>query len=209
MAVRQRRTSYRNNDHCPPGWAWLMAGVLLGVFLSFLFYLYEIAPRTLQVQKSLPPVVTENTAKKPPVSTTNVAQNMPRFEFYDMLPNTEAKFPKATLPKAELPRPEPVKLPEPVKPLPAVTPNNPVATDDTSGPRILQIGSFRDESEAEGLKAHLALLGIQAQVQRLAIAGTDDVWYRVRVGPFTDTNQLNQMRAQLAANNLTAIVLKF
>lgn len=211
MVVRQRRTYY-NNDRCPPGWVWLLSGILIGVFLSFLFYLQEIAPYTLQAQKSPPPpVVTENATKKPTTSTAETAQKPPRFEFYDLLPNTEAKFPKATLPKAESPPPrtEPVKVPTVAPNLNTASPNSTATSESVSGPHILQIGSFREEGEAEGLKAHLALLGIQANIQRLAITGTDEVWYRVRVGPFTDMNQMNQVRAQLTANNLSAIVLKF
>jgi cell division protein FtsN len=70
------------------------------------------------------------------------------------------------------------------------------------------VGSFRESREAEGLKAHLASLGIEAYVEQATTTGADQ-WHRVRVGPFTDLERLNQVRARLAENSIAAILVKF
>ncbi|QID19688.1 SPOR domain-containing protein [Nitrogeniibacter mangrovi] len=61
----------------------------------------------------------------------------------------------------------------------------------------LQVGAFEDPTEADNLKARLALMGVEASVQRgeSATAGTVQ---RVRVGPFTRLDDLNRIRAELA-----------
>lgn len=39
---------------CPPRWAWFFAGLLIGVFGAFLFYLYELLPNQLASNQSQP-----------------------------------------------------------------------------------------------------------------------------------------------------------
>jgi len=67
MAIRNRRV--RRSDYvsptCPPGWAWLLAGILIGVFISFLFYLREIAPQLSYDKTKAPAVSAENQTTTP------------------------------------------------------------------------------------------------------------------------------------------------
>ena len=72
---------------------------------------------------------------------------------------------------------------------------------------LLQVGSFRKRSEADRLRARLALLGVEARIQRVSIDGRD-AWHRVRVGPFSDLSKANEVRARLKANQITAMVMK-
>jgi cell division protein FtsN len=46
-------------------------------------------------------------------------------------------------------------------------------------------------------QAQLARQSISANVQRVALDA--DVWYRIRIGPIKDLNQLNRVRQQLQA----------
>ena len=64
----------------------------------------------------------------------------------------------------------------------------PAATGEgkEGGSYILQVGSFQRMEEAERVKAKLALLGLSASIQKVAVSGGDP-WYRVRLGPFADT----------------------
>jgi cell division protein FtsN len=185
MAIRNRRT--RNADGyasptCPPGWAWLLAGILIGVFISFLVYLREIAPQ------SLPTDNVQTTVPAPsPQRDTSVATD---FQFYDLLPDQQ-KMPGTGATSPPLQQGTPADLP--------IT---------TPGRYLLQVGSFRNEQEAEGLKSYLISLGIQASIEKTNLNETGR-WYRVQVGPLTDLNQLNQTRALLAKNNIHAILRKF
>jgi cell division protein FtsN len=72
---------------------------------------------------------------------------------------------------------------------------------------ILQVGSFKQLEAADQVKAQLALLGIQADIQRVVING-QDTRYRVRVGPYADQSKLDQERRRLQENNLEYMLLK-
>jgi len=185
MVSRNRRA--RNADGytsptCPPGWAWLLAGILIGVFISFLVYLREIAPQSLPTD-NVQTVPSPMTQKETSVATDN-------FQFYDLLPNQQ-QMPGTGATTPPLEQKAPANLP--------IT---------TPGRYLLQVGSFRKEQEAEGLKAYLISLGIQASIEKTNLSETGR-WYRVQVGPLTDLNKLNQTRDLLAKNNIHAILRKF
>lgn len=193
----RRRRPHPNYDPpagCPPRWVWLLAGMLIGIFISFLFYLREVAPRVEEftaVTKSATQsqtatgTDTKATPEKTVSPTPAAPTTRPAFEFYDTLPKTEVKLPTEVLGKP--------------------------ATDDLlvtkSGKYILQVGSFREKSQADGLKAHLMTLGITAQVEPMTTSA--ESWYRVQVGPFTNLDDLNQTRAVLSENEIPTILLKF
>jgi cell division protein FtsN len=71
---------------------------------------------------------------------------------------------------------------------------------------ILQAGSFRNVSDAEELKAQLALLGSIATVQKVTVNG--QTWHRVRIGPFQGAREANEMRQMLSSNQVETLVMK-
>lgn len=83
----------------------------------------------------------------------------------------------------------------------------PPATEPVAraGRYILQVASFRDAKAANALKAQLALWGIRAAVQSVDVQ--DETWHRVRIGPLSDLDKLNAVRAQLAKHQLHALVI--
>lgn len=72
---------------------------------------------------------------------------------------------------------------------------------------FLQAGSFRKNDDAENLKARLALLGILASVQPIDLA-EKGTWYRVRVGPFTKKEDVDETSASLKENGIVAQFIK-
>jgi len=76
------------------------------------------------------------------------------------------------------------------------------------GRYLLQVGSYREQSLAEGLKRHIESFGIKTNIAKTNLTDKGR-WYRVQIGPFTDLNKLNQISAKLKANNIDAIVRKF
>lgn len=67
-----------------------------------------------------------------------------------------------------------------------------------SGPAQLQCGSFRQQPQAEAMKAQIAFAGITADVRRTE--GSNGVWFRVILGPYesrraatVDMNRLRQL----------------
>jgi len=136
-------------------------------------------------------------------------------------PPEPAAAPETTAVAALEAQPEPESEPEPA--LPAETPSAPVveasppaapepakpvvSAAEAGGTYVLQVGSFRNSDEAERRRANLALLGLEARVQTIAIDG-EAVWHRVQVGPYDELNVLNNARIRLRENDIEAIALK-
>lgn len=70
----------------------------------------------------------------------------------------------------------------------------------------LQAGAFREQADAENAKAKLALLGVESNInERSADMGT---LYRVRVGPFSQVDAMNRIRAKLSENGVDVAVVR-
>jgi cell division protein FtsN len=109
-----------------------------------------------------------------------------KYDFYQMLPNFEVVVPE---------RDKDVK-----RDLPAA------AKIERPGVYVLQAGSYRNEADADRVRAQLALQGIDAKVQRVAVDA--DVWHRVRIGPVSSLDELNKLRRQLQAADIDALVIR-
>lgn len=72
---------------------------------------------------------------------------------------------------------------------------------------FLQVGAFQTEEEADNIKAKLALLGLEAVVQTANVPDKG-VWHRVRVGPYSDLDQIAKARAELTKNGFNADLIK-
>ena len=111
------------------------------------------------------------------------ANGKPRFEFYSMLPNAEETITEQQLKQA-------AQQPQP------------------KDKYFLQAGSFQNGGDADNLKAKLAMLGVEATVQAVNVPEKKGVWHRVRVGPFSSIDDLNQVRASLQQNGVQSSLIK-
>lgn len=200
MISRSSRGRYSQNSNCPPGWMWLLAGLLIGMFLSFLIYLREIdstVPPDTQAKNT--PIVEKPVETKPP-------SPIPHFEFYDILPQSEVSSPAVAVSETEVTEVD-VVAPPPAKKTEVIPVEKtvPPPVQSTASAQILQVGAFRDVQEAEGLKAHLAMLGIRSQVRATSEEGVG-VWHRVEVGPIKNFAQLERLQAQLRTHNIAFIL---
>jgi cell division protein FtsN len=109
-----------------------------------------------------------------------------KYDFYEMLPNFE------------------VVVPEKDKDVRSDLPT--AARIERPGVYVLQAGSYRNEADAERIRKQLAMQGIDAKVQRVAV--DTDVWHRVRVGPISNLDELNKVRKELQASDLDALVIR-
>ena len=109
-----------------------------------------------------------------------------KYDFYQMLPNFEVVVPE---------KDKDVK-----RDLPAA------AKLERPGVYVLQAGSYRNEADADRVRAQLALQGVDARVQRVAVDA--DVWHRVRIGPISNLEELNKVRRQLRAAEVDALVIR-
>jgi len=80
----------------------------------------------------------------------------------------------------------------------------------TSTPKevyFLQVAAFPKAADADNLKARLALSGIESKIQTAQLPD-GKVWHRVRIGPFSDQDELSDSREALKRINLEANLIK-
>lgn len=70
----------------------------------------------------------------------------------------------------------------------------------------LQAGAYKSSTEAENMRARLALLGYEAGVSEMI--SQNGMLYRVRIGPFTQIETMNRTRAKLAENGVEAAITR-
>jgi cell division protein FtsN len=71
---------------------------------------------------------------------------------------------------------------------------------------FLQIGAFKEQADAEGARAKMALLGLEAKVSEKV--GDTGTLYRVRIGPFNQMDEVNKMRSKMTENGVDAAIVR-
>ena len=135
-----------------------------------------------------------------PVATT---PDKPRFDFYKILPGGEE--PKAPAERKAADRPI-------ERPVDKAGPDAIAKAGDKDGPKPadrlwLQAGAFTSESDAENLKARLALSGWEAVIQTVNLPDKT-IRYRVRLGPYDNTDQLNRIKGDLGKGGFDVAVIR-
>ena len=171
----RKKTATRGKASAAPvsAWRWYGAGLLTGVFLSFLVYLGTLPP-------TAPGDPATNVSNATPAAQT---PPKPRFDFYKMLPEQTIE---ETVEPAEVARPR---------------------AAEPSEIYLLQAGSFRSYEQADKLKAELALMGLETDIHKAPGSGQES-WNRVRVGPYNNLAELNEVRALLRQNGINAILIR-
>ena len=196
MSRDYANTPKPKNPNSLPGWVWMVGGLTIGLFIALLVYINEntspsnksrfsdtVSNIFTQTAKDVRDVTKQKQTPPSKPSETSGAQK-PRFDFYTILPELEIAIPEEDL-------------------IPSIKPST---TQQAAGDYILQVGSFKQSEQADQLKARLALQGIEANIQSVAI--NSDTWHRVRIGPINDLSTLNQVRKRLQKNGIASIVVK-
>jgi cell division protein FtsN len=190
-------------------------GTLLGIMIGLLVGLAVAVAAALYMTRSSVPFI--DRAKRAPAAEPGKAADLPD-------PNRAAQ--KARPPGADAPAaPPPVAVPAapaaPAAPPGAAAP--PVATAPPSAPPVsgatpapdspadrsvylLQAGAFKGQEDADGMKAKLALIGFEARIVTAEVNGV--TFYRVRVGPYGQLDDMNKARTRLAENGIEASVVR-
>jgi cell division septation protein DedD len=113
----------------------------------------------------------------------------PQYDFYRMLPRFKVPVPHDD-DRAHAPPPAAPQTAAAAAPAPSY---------------LLQVGSYRSSAEADQVRAHLARVGIPAQVQHI-VEGSRS-WNRVRIGPLSDA-ELEKVRGQLRTANIHALLIR-
>jgi len=184
----------------PKYWVWFVGGFFVGVFACGLVWLKFGAEVDLrpQITTYAPEKKRASRSTEKPVANTGKTVQKPRFDFYTILPEMEVVVPD--------PEPEPVVAkPRKGQPTP---PGKPVEKVASTSPAdyMLQMGSFRKYADADRLKASLALVNIEAEIQKFTSAD-GSTFHRVRSGPYV-RGQVNKLRARLKQNNVNSLIVK-
>lgn len=164
-----------------PGWLWMLYGLGIGLAVALAVYMHDRQPPgSLSGQPDSRPVAASKHNKEPEPKQ----QTADRFDFYEMLPRFEVVIPEMET-GAPTPRDKPVELP---------------------GSYVLQAGSFNNFADADRMKARLALLGVEAEIQRVTI--DDKAWHRVRIGPVDDLTRVNSLRQKLRQSDIDVFVVR-
>jgi len=169
------------------------AGLLAGLVVAVVIFLYVRNSQQQQPQGPVPKPEPRRAAQPAsPASAAAIDAQEPaaaadRLTFYEMLPKFEVVVPEKERDVKREGDVSTVKV-------------------DRPGVYVLQAGSYRGLDDAERVRAKLSRLGIDAQVQRVAVDA--DVWHRVRIGPVSDLEKLNRMRRQLRAADIDALLIR-
>ncbi len=179
---KQRRSgaTRTNKNGQTPVWVGFVAGLLVGVFITGLAWL-KLGDPAQKVAVS----AQQEQSKQEPEEKPEVAK--PRFDFYTILPEMEVV----------VSAPEAVAEREP-----------PAAADSTEGEGsyMVQMGSFQKYSDADRMKANLALLGVEADIQKVNVDG-GKVFHRVRSTPLS-RSAANQLRERLQQQNINTLIVR-
>jgi cell division protein FtsN len=169
------------------GWTGLFLGLGLGLAVAGVIYFKDH-------RADLPAPHVVSTPKKrghggdaPEADAGDAAAREPAksYDFYDMLPKFEVVVPE----KDKDVKPD-------LKPVP----------ETRRGTYVLQAGSYKNFADADRIRAQLALQGIESKVQKVSV--DSDTWHRIRVGPITNLDELNRMRAVMRKADIDVLVIR-
>ncbi|MDP1610840.1 MAG: SPOR domain-containing protein [Sulfuritalea sp.] len=178
-------------------------GLVIGVSISFgVVWMLNKSPLPFQNKYEGAPKPGNGEAAQTPAALPGKPGDKPadrqRFDFYNILegkPPATAPAPGAAKPGTGAPTAGSAAAPAAeAKPAPVEV-------------FFLQVGSFQKAADADNLKAKLALTGLDASVQEVAIPDKGTM-HRVRVGPFRDPDEMNRARALLTHSGVQGSVIK-
>jgi len=74
------------------------------------------------------------------------------------------------------------------------------------GTYVLQAGSYKNFADADRIRAQLALQGVESKVQKVSV--DSDTWHRIRIGPISNLDDLNKLRAKLRKADVDVLVIR-
>jgi cell division protein FtsN len=176
----------------------IVIGILLGLIVALGVALYinkgpspfidkkpgetareEIPAKPPKIVKPTEPAsAPATTAPATPAQAPAAAGGKPRFEFYGILQGKEEAI-----------KDKDVKLAAP------------------KTVYYIQAGAFQNAADADNLKAKLALAGVEAAIQTAQLPD-GKTWHRVRLGPFTNVEDIGKAKTRLKENQIEGQLIK-
>jgi cell division protein FtsN len=178
---------YKPKHRKPGGFSgWLGLGLGLGLGLAAAGVVYLKDHRLDAPMSSTgKPIKKRSHGNEPPEAGDPVADDSKTYAFYEMLPKFEVVVPE----KDKDVRPDIKSVPE-----------------TRSGTYVLQAGSYKNFSDADRVRAKLALLGVESKVQKVTV--DNDTWHRIRIGPISKLDELNRTRQTLHKADIDVLEIR-
>lgn len=220
------RQAVRNGNNGFPGWGYAVVGLVAGAILMAVMMRGSLLTSLRKPDgPKANPQATAQRGSDPGVlegAASNSAPKKPQYDFYSVLSEKEVRIPDAEISaqaKVEQKQKQLAAQQQAQSQAPAVPDaHHAVSQDVTAAPEaprpassagsgyLLQVGAFPNASDAETLKAKLALQGFIANVQSVNVGG--QTYHRVRLGPFRSATELESTKQRLAGAGIQAIALK-
>ncbi|MFT5929966.1 MAG: cell division protein FtsN [Oceanospirillaceae bacterium] len=190
MAPHDYANRKANKDQRKPavsGWVMMFTLVVTIAFLAALVMLShqpDDTDATTLVAEKTNPIKTIKVVPKAidkAVDNKGVSEQKDSFDFYTLLPDSKVT---------------PVQVEAYIS-----TPKDPSKKTST----LLQAGSFRKLADANRLRAKLILINMNNVVAEKSVSSGGSVWYRVRIGPFSNRSALNKAEDILAQQGIESI----
>jgi cell division protein FtsN len=184
MAITRDYKTRRAKPGAYRGWLGLSMGLGLGLAVAGIVYLKDH-------RLDAPATAAKSVKKRPrgnePPEAADASSDEPAqsYDFYDRLPKFEVVVPE----KDKDVRPD-------IKPV----------AETRRGTYMLQAGSYKNFADADRVRAQLALQGVESRVQKVSV--DSDTWHRIRIGPISNLDQLNRMRAILRKADVDVLVIR-
>jgi cell division protein FtsN len=165
------------------GLAGFVLGLAIGLVVAMGVYLFDRRQGVRLAHQSPPVLSDDQPAANKPAPASQDAET--QFDFYEMLPKFE------------------VVIPEKDGTTPRTAAGGPV---QKPGAYVLQAGSFRNLADADRVRATIALQGVESKIQKVTV--DTDTWHRVRIGPITNLQKLEDTRSKLRQAQIEALVIR-
>jgi cell division protein FtsN len=161
-----------------PGWVILLSGMLFGLIIAAFGYLNGWVPKVEENNKPKPQV--SQTQSRPKIEDkSEELKKQPKYDFYEVLQDMEVVITDEEIQKTE---------------------------NRVPSKYLLQLSSFKNLKDAEGLKAQIAFTGQIAHIQSIKIK--DTLWHRVLIGPIEGSRKADVTKRSLEKNGFNVLLLK-
>ena len=171
----------------------MLAGIFIGIVLGILIsagvvlymnkmpipFLTRVLPAPLNERGDQPPLPLPGKPGDPVLSTTRPA-----------------------VPASALPSAATSALPPDV----AIIEPPPVQSAGAKPPQYIQAGSYTQPQDADKMKAALAMMGLEADIQQVMLQ--NKTHYRLRLGPYAQPQEADRVRAELAQAGIETVIVR-
>ncbi len=180
------RPEYRRKSSFSLWKSMLLTSVIILIAVGLAYLITQLFKKD---EKTPVPVAVEqqkdakSQAEVKPAPVVDLGPKPPQFDFYTILPDKEVIVPEYEIKTR--------------------------AREERVGKAkethyVMQAGSYKTVKEADELRLKLATMGIESKVDKSKIGDVN--WYRVKMGPYTQTESVNTVQSRLRKNGIDVLV---